>query len=282
MDSSDQDLTGPSTTYADDGVMTVALRVRDEDGGVSAIQSAVVTVSNVPPTANAGTSYTGDEGSAITFSDSATDPGTNDTLTFEWDFNFQAGEFNADQSGDGLTTPEHTYPDDGEFTMALRVRDGADVSDIATTSVVVSNVLPTAETGGPYSGKAGTAITFSGLATDLGNDTLTYEWDFEYDGTFSTTGATNETINGIEVLVPAKTAQGVDLISPDYTYTDNGTFTVALRILDDDGVSVIATAEVTVAPLTEPTPTSMPTGGGGFVGGGGDGGGSGGGGRRGH
>ena len=218
----------------------------------------MVTVSNVPPTANAGTSYTGDEGAAITFSGSATDPGTNDTLTFEWDFNFQAGEFSADQSGDGLTTPEHTYPDDGEFTTGLRVRDGADVSDIATTSVVVSNVLPTADAGGPYSGKAGTAITFSGSATDLGNDTLTYEWDFEYNGVFSTTGATTETIDGNAVLVPAKTAQGVDLISPDYTYTDDGTFTVALRILDDDGVSVIATEDVVVAPLTEATPT--PTG----------------------
>ena len=75
VDVSGVDLTGPQTTYVNDGTNTVALRVRDDDGGVSSIDTATTTVANVPPTANAGTTYTGNEGSVITFAGTATDPG---------------------------------------------------------------------------------------------------------------------------------------------------------------------------------------------------------------
>ncbi len=245
VDSSGEDLTVPSTTYANDGQRTVALRVRDDDGGVSAIQSAAVTVSNVPPTASVGISFSGNEGVAIAFSGSATDPGS-DTLTYEWDFTYSGGQFNVDQSGDGLTSPQSTYSNDGDYTVALRVRDDDTVSTTVTTSVSVANVLPTANAGGPYQDIVGAPVTFNGLATDQGNDTLTYEWDFEYNGTtLNTTGAT--------------TASGVDLTSPTYTYANAGTLTVGLRVSDDDGVSTVVTAQVTVNPLANPTPTPTPT-----------------------
>ena len=156
VDATGEDLTNPSTTYGNDGERTVALRVRDEDGGVSAIQTALVTVANVPPTANAGISYSGNEGSQITFSGSATDPGS-DTLTYEWDFTYSGGQFNLDQSGAGLTAPVYTYPNDGAFTVALRVRDDDALSTIVTASVTVSNVLPTANAGGPYTGTVASA-----------------------------------------------------------------------------------------------------------------------------
>ena len=268
VDSSGVDLTSPSTTYADDGERSVALRVRDDDGGVSAVQTVVVTVNNVPPTANAGASYSGDEGSQITFSGSATDPGS-DTLTYEWDFTYHGGVIKVDQSGDGLTAPSHTYLNDGEFTVALRVRDDDSVSATVTAPVTVSNVAPTPNAGGPYAGTVGTPVTFGGSAIDPGNDALRYEWDFEYDGvTFNTVGAT--------------TASGVDLVSPQYTYAQAGTFTVGLRVSDDDVASALVTAQVTVSsqvqPTSTPTPTATPTavppppppsGGGGGGGGGG-------------
>ena len=245
LDASGEDLTGPSNTYTNDGARTVALRVRDDDGGLSTVRTADVTISNVPPTASVGTSYTGDEGSPIAFSGSATDPG-NDTLTYEWDFDFRDGTFTVDDSGEGLTGPQHTYANDGIYTVALRVRDDDTVSDNATASVTVDNVLPTASAGGPYSGTAGTSIEFSGSATDPGTDSLTYRWDFEYDETtFRTTGPT--------------TASGVDLTSPSYTYESDGIFTAALRVSDDDGNSVISTAQVTVNPQAAPTATPTPT-----------------------
>jgi len=239
VDSTGQDLTGPSNTYTNDGSKTVGLRVRDDDGGLSSIATATTTIQNVPATATIGTSFTGTEGTELTFSGNATDPGA-DTLTYEWDFSFVTPTFNVDQTGDGLKAPKHTYTNDGDFKVALRVRDDDSTSAQVTASVTISNVVPTASVGGPYSGDSGSPITFSGSATDPGSDTLTYEWDFKYNGsTFSTVGAT--------------TASGVDMTAPKYTYTTSGTFTVALRVKDDKGVSAIKSAQVTVSAASVPS-----------------------------
>ncbi len=192
-----------------------------------------------PPTANAGGPYSGDEGEEVVFSGDASDPeDASNLLTYEWDFEFD-GSFNIVASGVNLTAPGHTYGNDGPFTVALRVRDTADeVSLIATASVTIANVLPSANAGGPYAVDEGTALTFSGSATEPGNDTLTYEWDFEHNNvTFNTVGPT--------------TAAGVDLTAPSYTYPSDGVFTAALRVRDDDGVSTIVFAEVTVNPQAD-------------------------------
>ena len=101
------------------------------------------------------------------------------------------------------------------------------------TETATPNPSPTASVGGPYSGEAGSAITFSRSATDLGADTLTYEWDFQYNGTtFSTVGAT--------------TASGVVMTAPNYTYLTAGTFTVTLRVKDDKGVMTIKSPPIAV------------------------------------
>ena len=151
-----------------------------------------------------------------------------------------------DQSGDGLNAPLFTYVNDGENTVALRVRDDDAISSIVTASVSIANVLPTANPGGPYTGRLGTLVAFAGSATEPGNDTLTYEWDFEYDGTtFNTSGAS--------------ASSGVDLTDPTYAYVSSGSYTVALRIQDDDGSSAVATAQVTISSQATPTPTPTQT-----------------------
>src|SRR5262249_21539547 len=82
---------GPATganvshAYADEGTYTATLTVTDS-GGQAVGDTAVVTVSNVAPTANAGPARSGDEGAPITFLGSATDPGVNDVLTYSWTF----------------------------------------------------------------------------------------------------------------------------------------------------------------------------------------------------
>ena len=101
------------------------------------------------------------------------------------------------------------------------------------TETATPNPSPTASVGGPYSGEAGSAITFSKSATDLGADTPTYEWDFQYNGTtFSAVGAT--------------TASGVVMTGPNYTYLTAETFTVTLRVKDDKGVMTIKSPQIAV------------------------------------
>jgi PKD repeat protein len=190
-------------------------------GLVDADEAAPST--NEPPVANAKGPYTGDEGSSIEFDGSGSyDPdGTIDS--YDWVF------------GDGTTgtgsNPTHAYADNGEYTVTLTVIDDDGGIGIDTATATISNVAPTADAGGPYTGYVGPAVTFAGSATDPGTaDLLTYEWDFDYDGTTFTANAS-----------------GVDLTNPSHTYDSEGTYTVALCVSDDDGgVSTISTATVTI------------------------------------
>lgn len=164
-------LTAPTHTYTDNGSFTVALRVRDTDAEVSAISTSAVTILNVPPSASADGPYTVDEGTALVFNGSATDPGQ-DALTYEWDFDYDGVSFLVASSGEDLTGPSNSYTNDASKTVALRVRDDdGGVSAIETAVVTVSNVPSTASLGISFTGNEGSAVTFSGSATDPGNDT---------------------------------------------------------------------------------------------------------------
>jgi predicted extracellular nuclease len=186
---------------------------------------------NMAPTADAGGPYVVAEGGSTTLSASGTDP-ESDTLTYAWDLDnngsFETPGQNVTFSAAGLDGPS-------TWTVKVRVSDG-DQTTVATTTVTVQNVAPTASPGGPYAGVPYGAVIFAGSATDPAGprDTLTYAWDFEYDGTF------------------AADASGVDLKTPSHAYAAPGTYTVALRVTDDDGgVSSLVTATVIIgAPTT--------------------------------
>jgi PKD repeat protein len=78
--------------------------------------------------------------------------------------------------------------------------------------------------GGPYTGKAGTSVSFVGAASDLQNDTFTYAWNFGDNGTASGAIAT-------------------------HTYTTSGTFTVTLSVISSSGTSGSATTTATITAL---------------------------------
>src|SRR5207244_12618813 len=83
-DSTTSTVQSPSHAYAAAGTYTARLTVTDKDGG-SASTTATVTVTTVAgPTANAGANQTGNEGSAVTFSGSAS--GGVAPLTYSWAF----------------------------------------------------------------------------------------------------------------------------------------------------------------------------------------------------
>jgi predicted extracellular nuclease len=58
-------------------------------------------------------------------------------------------------------------------------------------SVVVGlqlNDPPTVDAGGPYTVAEGSSVTVSAVGSDPNNDSLTYEWDLDNDGSFETSG----------------------------------------------------------------------------------------------
>jgi uncharacterized membrane protein/PKD repeat protein len=135
----DSTLQNPSKTWFDDYTGTVALRVIDDDGDVSSIQTTTVTVENIAPTVDAGSDKIVYQGEVVAFSGSFTDPGV-DTHIIEW--NFGDGE-----SATGTLTPTHIYEDYGDYTVTLTVTD--DDSGVGTDSLSIT-VIPYGEIT-PYS-----------------------------------------------------------------------------------------------------------------------------------
>jgi PKD repeat protein len=98
---------------------------------------------------------------------------------------------------------------------------------------------PTANAGGPYSGTAGTAVSFSGSgSSDPQGEALTYAWNFG-DGS---------------------TGTGV---APSHTYAAPGTYTVGLVVTNTSGLTGSGSSKATVAaaPLADVALTGVVYGG---------------------
>jgi hypothetical protein len=136
----------------------------------------------------------------------------------------------------------------GDDSETAGVKEGGVENDVVTfkiagrivatgtwhTGTNVNLVLhpPSADAGGPYSGEEGSAINFSASAEDVGDDVATYQWDWNNDGTYD------------------ETAQ-----STSQTWSSDGTYTVGLKVTDEQGGEGITTVEVTVtnaAPVLTP------------------------------
>ncbi len=184
--------------------------------------------SHPPPTVDAGSDQTMNEGDVVNFNGSFTDPGTGETHTIKWDFG--DGE-----TASGTLTPTHVYTDNGVYTATLTITDDDDGVGIDTLKVTVSNVAPVANADGPYEGIVGEPIQLQSSATDVNSDqeTLTYEWDFNYDGTTFDVDSTER--------------------NPTVTYETPGDHTVALRVRDKDGgISELSLSDVSVLPPLKP------------------------------
>ncbi|MDE0805344.1 MAG: PKD domain-containing protein, partial [Acidimicrobiales bacterium] len=135
-------------------------------------------------------------------------------VSWDWDF------------GDGTTgsgeTVTHTYVDDGTFVVTLTVTDDDGDSDVHTASVTVEaeNIPPTAAFSTVIDELA---VDFDASTSDDVDGTIVaYQWDFG-DGT-TATGA---------------------MVS--HTYAEDGTYTVGLTVIDDDGDLDTENASVSVA-----------------------------------
>ena len=220
-------LTNPQHVFDDNGSFTVRLTVTDEDGG-SGTDTVVMFVSNVAPTADAGQNITANEGQAVTFNGTISDPSQADTalLTFLWEF----GDNNTNSQN---IDPTHTYRNQGVVQASLRVTDKDGGTNTDTILVTINNVAPTvAINGGNFTVAEGVVKTLVSTVSDPGpDDVLTYTWTFADDNTQQT---------------------GVNLTSVAHTYLRPGTFNVRLEV--NDGTTTTTTnitATVTnVQPVT--------------------------------
>ncbi|NLF30482.1 MAG: hypothetical protein GX591_06305, partial [Planctomycetes bacterium] len=226
------------------GAYTVTVRLRQAEqaeGTVADQRSFTVTVNNVAPTvATPWSSHEVLEGETVELTAAWTDPaGSLDgPFTALWTVR-RNGTLVSTHTGEVLRFAASLA---GDYTIALRVTDahGAASPLTAVAAVTVINPAPTVTLkalGDPHGRFVENApIAFAVSVADNDPGTLTYEWDFDYDGvTFAPAGAAGAT--------------GV------HTFDDDGTYTVAVRVTASQAgqtAVTIATAEVTlvdVAPV---------------------------------
>jgi hypothetical protein len=172
-----------------------------------------------PPVAATDGPFGGLEGSAISMSAAGSTDPDGDALTYLWSF------------GDGGTATglavSHTYAQDGGYTVRLIVRDSRDLADTITTTATVSNVAPSIAAFAGATLLPGETFAVSGSFTDPGADAWTATADY---GDGSGTSA---------LALSGKT------FALSHTYSAAGTFTVTVRVSDDD-VTATRTSIVTV------------------------------------
>ncbi|MBI5742105.1 MAG: choice-of-anchor D domain-containing protein [Nitrospirae bacterium] len=118
----------------------------------------------------------------------------------------------------------------GTFTDTFNIPSNDSDENPVTVSVSGTGLLnntPNANAGGPYAATEGQAITLDGSASsDSDGSIVLYEWDINSDGTYDYTSSTS-----------ART----------HTYTQQGTYTVTLRVKDDFGKTKTASATAIIA-----------------------------------
>ena len=218
--------------YADDGNYTVTLTVTDDDGA-SAPASATKTVLNRSPVASFTESATTvSTGEVIYFNASPSYDLDGTIATYFWDF------------GDGTNasgvTVNHSYFDDGNYTVTLTVTDDDGTTATATAIKTVLNRSPVASfTESAETVYTAEVIAFNASAShDPDGTVVSYFWDFG-DGT-NATGMTVE-----------------------HVYADDGNYIVILTVTDDDGATDTAQSTKTIlnnppiAIFTESTETAL-------------------------
>ncbi|KAA3618949.1 MAG: PKD domain-containing protein [Calditrichaeota bacterium] len=122
-------------SFIDEGNYTVSATVTDDDGGQSE-KTFAISINNVAPVGNIGGPYTAVKDKAITLKGSASDPGSSDNLSFEWDLN-NDGIFERPGSQVSIT-----YTALGTYPISMRVIDGDGGLDIVNGEVIVGTGAP--------------------------------------------------------------------------------------------------------------------------------------------
>ena len=213
---------------------TLALRVTDQ-GGLSSLDTAAITVTNVAPAAAiAGAPASSAEGTLLSLTSTVSDPGTADTFTYLWHVTSSNGQIVSDGTGANFA---FTPNDNGSYTVLLTVTD--DDLGVGTDSklITVTNVAPLITgfvSSSPDCGEAaeGQAVTVSGTFTDASTADTHAAVIFWGDGT--TSAAT------------IAESHGAGSILGSHVYVDGGLYTITVRLTDDDSDDDTAAAPAVI------------------------------------
>ena len=240
-------------TVTSDQTLTFSLTVND--GAVDSTPDTVIVtildtdgngVPNLTPTAHAGDDQTvgdphillnGAVDKEVTLNGSATDPDTDDTITYLWS---QTQGPTVTLSSSTSASPTFTAPtvtSDQTLTFSLTVNDGAVDSTPDTVDITIQNTInesPTADAGDDQTVNEGASVTLDGTGSaDPNGDTITerYLW------------SQNEN-NAFEVTLSSSTSASPTFTAP--TVTSDQTLTFSLTVNDGAVDSTPDTVIVTI------------------------------------
>jgi hypothetical protein len=218
---------------------TVSISAVDNDGGLSAVSTATVTVNNVAPTVNAGGNQSGAVGAITTLHGTATDPSPLDTFSYLWHL---VNDTNG-QSLPDSTSPAYSFipSSGGTYTFSFTVTDDDGGVGVDTVFVTVAGgtapTLSSLATNSPLNENG--VATLTGILTNGGIDTMTLVVNWS-DGTGP------QTLN-----FPAAATS----FTATHRYLDNvpsgpsSNVTVRLALSDQHGNSSQSTSQVIVNDL---------------------------------
>jgi hypothetical protein len=226
-----------SHVYADEGVYSVLVNVADDEEAADEV-SFQVTVSNVAPALVLPTPEPIDEGSQFELMVEFSDLGIIDThkVTVNWgDGGVEVLMNIAESEGNGSASADHIYRDDGQYTITIVICDNDEACTTGELNINVENVSPT--------------VTVSGDEIDEGQ-AATIVASFTDPGLDDTHSAKVDWGDGTNEDVTASKQEGGGSFSTSHVYGDDGSYSVTIMVVDDDGGSGAAGAFITVANLS--------------------------------
>jgi len=212
-------------TYNQDGTFSISLSVRDNRGAIDIKTKTInVSSSNAPPEADFSFSpQTGVFPLPVSFNASSSFDPDGQIVQYTWDF----GDGTAGQG----QTVNHTYNDEGNYSISLVVEDNQGAEDEKTKTIVVlpPNEPPVADfVFSPQKGLFPLQVTFNASSSfDPDGQIVQYTWDFG-DGT-----------TGLGEIV-------------SHTYMSWGSFPITLSIEDNRGSGDTKTKTIEVLRLLLP------------------------------
>ena len=197
---------------------------------------------NANPVASVGSSYVGEEGSAVALALSGSDS-DGDALTFSWDLGDGT-------TGSGAVPPaNHVYADNGTYAIMLAVDDGRGGVDTARTTATISNVAPSL---------AAFSIPATPMGLTPGGITVPVSSSFTDPGTVDTHTASLDCGSG----VTAQSEVVGEMASSACSFSSAGVYSIRLTVRDKDGGS---DTRISSAPIVVFDPAGGRLTGGGWV-----------------